>query len=122
MTITTPVRATFGSRLAAVSEPKESRTEAPTRRQLSAARAFIAAHGAPARAVVTPMGRKGARVVLVGDDGAMGDVMVSSMGAGEALTQAIDELASASWDAETVNRTVIGSVHRRRMGRSLIRG
>lgn len=105
-----------------MSEPKESTTEAPTRRQLSAARAFIAVHGKPARAVVTPVGRKGARVVLVGGDGAMGDVMVSSMGAGEALAEAVDELVSAGWDAETVNRTVIGSAHRRRMGRSLIRG
>lgn len=105
-----------------MNEPKESRTEAPTRRQRSAVRAFIAAHGTPARAVVAPVGRKGARVVLVGDDGAMGDVMVSSISAGEALTEAVDELARADWDAETVNRTAIGSAHRRRMGRSLLRG
>lgn len=104
-------------------EQTEETTAAPvpTSRQLSSARAFVAAHGKPSRAVVEPIGRAGARVVLVGADGAMGDVVVSSVEIGDALVAAVDELETADWDAETVNSTEIGPKHRRRMGRSLLK-
>jgi len=88
---------------------------APTERQLKAARDFVAAHGKPSRAVVENVGRAGARVVLVGSDGAMGDVFVPRMSTGEALVAAVDDLDVTGWDAETVNATKIGPAHRRRM-------
>lgn len=83
--------------------------------QLAAARAFVADHGKPAKAVVQRIGRAGARVVLVGDDGALGDVVVPSVETGEALIEAVDGVEAAEWDAETVSATVIGPEHRRRM-------
>lgn len=89
---------------------------------IAAAREFVAEHGSPARGIVQAIGRSGARVVLVGGDGAMGDVVVPSMAAGEALVEEVDDLTKATWDAETVNATQIGPEHRRKMGISLTRG
>ncbi|GAB3880115.1 hypothetical protein GCM10029964_033780 [Kibdelosporangium lantanae] len=42
------------------------------------------------------MGQAGARVVLVGEDGAMGDVLVASTDAAEALVAAVDGLEPGS--------------------------
>lgn len=106
----------------AETESTEKTPAAPTRRQLAAARAFVAAHGKPSRAVVERIGRAGARVVLVGADGALGDVVVPSPETGEALVAAVEDLEPAEWDAETVNATVIGPEHRRRMAGPLARG
>jgi len=105
---------------AAVSEEKTTPTA--TRKQVASARAFATAHGTPVRAVVEPIGRSGARVVLVGNDGAVGDVMVSSVDVGTALIDAVDDVEKASWDADTVGAAAIGAAHRRKMGRSLLRG
>ncbi|MBK1788201.1 hypothetical protein [Prauserella cavernicola] len=88
---------------------------APTSRQLAAARAFVAQHGKPSKGVVERIGRAGARVVLVGADGALGDVVVPSPETGEALVEAVEDLESATWDSATVNATAIGAEHRRRM-------
>ncbi|EHR60871.1 hypothetical protein SaccyDRAFT_1977 [Saccharomonospora cyanea NA-134] len=89
--------------------------------QLAAARAFVTEHGKPVKAVVQRIGRAGARVVLVGDDGALGDVVVPSVETGEALIEAVDGVEAAEWDAETVGATVIGAEHRRRMAGPLAR-
>ncbi|WP_216216473.1 hypothetical protein [Amycolatopsis aidingensis] len=97
------------------------KTPEPTRRQLAAARQFVTQHGKPSRAVVEPIGRGGARVVLVGKDGALGDVLVPAPATGEALVAAVDELELSSWDADTVNATEIGARHRRRMAASWTR-
>lgn len=107
---------------AAVSEEKTTPTATATRQQVASARAFVKAHGTPVRAVVEPIGRSGARVVLVGNDGALGDVVVPSVETGTALIDAVDDLRKSDWDSDTVGATSIGSVHRRRMGRSLLRG
>ncbi|MGK3203560.1 hypothetical protein [Amycolatopsis sp. MEPSY49] len=88
---------------------------APTSAQLGAARKFVKAHGKPSRAVVENIGRAGARVVLVGADGALGDVVVPSVETGSALIEAVEDLDAASWDAETVKQTKIGPEHRRKM-------
>ncbi|WP_436496908.1 hypothetical protein [Actinokineospora sp. HUAS TT18] len=82
---------------------------------VKAATAFVAAHGAPTKAVVENIGRKGARVVLVGDDGALGDVMVPAPAAGEALVARVDGIELSEWDRETVSSTKIGAGHRRKM-------
>jgi hypothetical protein len=97
-----------------VAEQNE-KSEEPTSRQLAAARRFVTRHGNPAKAVVENIGRTGARVVLVGADGALGDVVVPTTGVGEALVEAVDDLEPAEWDAETVGATEIGHKHRRRM-------
>lgn len=100
----------------------DATTPAPVKpAQLAAARAFVADHGKPVKAVVQRIGRAGARVVLVGDDGALGDVVVPSVETGEALIEAVDGVEAAKWDAETVGATVIGAEHRRRMAGPLAR-
>jgi len=83
---------------------------------VKAAAAFVARHGKPARAVVENIGRKGARVVLVGHDGAMGDVLVPSPALGERLIEKVRDLEAAEWDRETVEAAKIGHAHRVKMG------
>ena len=79
---------------------------------------FVKAHGKPdtaVKAVVEPIGRAGARIVLVGADGAMGDVMTKDV---EAATKAVEAVAGAElaeWDRETTEATKIGPAHRRWM-------
>ncbi|OQO93738.1 inositol phosphorylceramide synthase [Saccharomonospora piscinae] len=94
---------------------------AVTSAQRSAVRTFAAEHGTPVKAVVQRIGRAGARVVLVGDDGAMGDVVVPDVATGEALIAAVADVEAAEWDAETVGATAIGARHRRRMAGPLAR-
>ncbi|PPK66732.1 hypothetical protein V5P93_004769 [Actinokineospora auranticolor] len=84
-------------------------------RAARAAAAFVAAHGAPTRAVVANIGRAGARVVLVGKDGTMGDVIVPDTAAGESLVAEVSGLEAADWDRETTAATRIGSRHRAKM-------
>lgn len=79
------------------------------------ARGFVRKHG-PSKAVVEPIGQAGARVVMVGEDGAMGDVLVADAPAAEALIDQVDGLSASTWDAETVNATKIGAAHRKLMG------
>ncbi|WP_026423972.1 hypothetical protein [Actinokineospora inagensis] len=88
---------------------------ANTSDSVRSAEAFVAAHGKPSRAVVENIGRAGARVVLVGADGAMGDLIVSDVEAGAALVAGIDGLEAAEWDRETVAATRIGAQHRAKM-------
>jgi hypothetical protein len=87
---------------------------------MKAARGFVRRHG-PSKAVVEPIGQAGARVVLVGEDGALGDVLVADVEAAEALINEVDGLDAAGWDAETVNAAKIGDAHRKKMaGRRLL--
>jgi hypothetical protein len=84
------------------------------RRAVSSVKAFVAAHGRPTRAVVERIGRAGARVVLVGNDGALGDIIVPDVATGEAVIAAAGAHA-AEWDRETTAAAKIGPRHRRRM-------
>ena len=83
-------------------------------RAVASAKAFVAAHGRPTRAVVANIGRAGARVVLVGNDGAMGDIVVPDVATGSAVIDAAGA-QPAEWDRDTVAATRIGPRHRRRM-------
>ncbi|GAB2967446.1 hypothetical protein [Amycolatopsis acidiphila] len=94
---------------------ENEKTPAPTAKQLASARRFVADHGKPAKGVVENIGRAGARVVLVGADGALGDVIVPAPATGEALVEAVEGLELAEWDAATVNAVKIGAEHRHRM-------
>lgn len=99
---------------------EETEAPAPTAKQLTTARRFVAEHGKPSKAVVENIGRAGARVVLIGHDGALGDIVVPTPGTGQQLVEIVEDLEPAEWDAETVNSTRIGPGHRRRMaGHSL---
>jgi hypothetical protein len=87
----------------------------PSPTAVKAAAAFVAAHGKPSRAVLENVGLAGVRVVLVGADGAMGDVMVASLAEGEALIERTEGLDAAEWDRETVGGAKIGAGHRAKM-------
>lgn len=97
------------------SETSEQTSVRPAKAHLAAARAFVGRHGGPTRAVVERIGRAGARVVLIGQDGALGDVVVPDVETGNALVEAVGDLEHAEWDADTVGAAVIGPEHRRRM-------
>ncbi|MFD4675891.1 hypothetical protein ACFWNN_39630 [Lentzea sp. NPDC058450] len=79
---------------------------------------FVKAHGKPdtaVRAVIEPIGRAGARIVLVGADGAMGDVMTKDVESATAAVEAAAGVEAAEWDRETTAATKIGPAHRRKM-------
>ncbi|GAA2359012.1 hypothetical protein GCM10009854_41910 [Saccharopolyspora halophila] len=92
---------------------------APAPKVVATAKAFVADHGGAARAVVEGIGRMGARVVLVGEDGQLGDVMVPDVATGEALVEKVDGLTGSDWDADTTAALKIGAAHRRRMAKPL---
>ncbi|WP_188989171.1 hypothetical protein [Saccharopolyspora thermophila] len=90
-------------------------TTAPSPKAVAAAKAFVGAHGGSARAVVENLGRAGARVVLIGEDGLFGDVVVPDVTAGAALVEAVAGLTAHEWDGDTVAAMKIGAAHRRKM-------
>ena len=63
-------------------------------------RAFSAAHPAPVMAMVNHLGRRGARIVVIGADGVFGDVVVSSMAAAERVC-AEANVTVGTWDRQT---------------------
>jgi hypothetical protein len=65
--------------------------------------------------VVENIGAAGARIVLVGEDGALGDQVVDDVAAGEAVVAAVDELIRSEWDAETTSALKIGAAYRKKM-------
>ena len=81
---------------------------------------FVTAHGKPGtavRAVIEPIGRAGARIVLVGADGAMGDVMAKDVESATKAVEATDNVEQAEWERETTSATKIGPAHRRKMAK-----
>lgn len=93
----------------------EKAKQGPPAKAVSAAEAFVRAHGGSARAVVENIGQAGVRVVLVGEDGMLGDVMVPDVETGQELAEAVDGLTPSDWDTDTVAALQIGSEHRRKM-------
>ncbi len=87
----------------------------PSRKAVAVAEAFVRAHGGSARAVVENIGQAGVRVVLVGEDGMLGDVMVADVATGQALAEAVEGLTLSDWDTDTVAALQIGPEHRRKM-------
>ncbi|MGH3435300.1 MAG: hypothetical protein ACRDRN_02410 [Sciscionella sp.] len=93
----------------------------PSKWVLAQARAFAGKHGTPTRAVVENIGRGKARVVLVGADGALGDVVVATVAVGEQLAVATPELELSTWDGDTTAALLIGAAHRKNMAASRTR-
>lgn len=98
-----------------MADQKDEKTGVVPARALRSAKEFVAAHGEPVRAVVENIGQAGARVVLVGADGLLGDVIVPGVAAGEALVAQLPDTEAAEWDRETVAAVKIGAAHRRKM-------
>ncbi|SDH20392.1 hypothetical protein SAMN05216553_117198 [Lentzea fradiae] len=81
---------------------------------------FVKAHGKPdtaVKAVVEPIGRAGARIVLVGADGAMGDVITKDVETATRAVEAEQGVEQAEWDRETTAAAKIGPAHRRKMAK-----
>lgn len=91
------------------------KTTAPPRNKVASARAFAKAHGGSARAVVENIGQSGARVVLIGEDGTFGDVVVGTAEQATALVEQLEELSAHEWDTETTGQLAISTEHRKRM-------
>jgi hypothetical protein len=91
------------------------RTATPSAKTIATAKAFVDEHGGAARAVVENLGRAGARIVLIGEDGRFGDLLVRDVAAGAALVAAVDGLSSHEWDGATTAALQIGAKHRRKM-------
>ncbi|MBB5152683.1 hypothetical protein [Saccharopolyspora phatthalungensis] len=96
-------------------EKDTEHTTEPSPKAIATAKAFVGGHGGSARAVVENLGRAGARIVLIGEDGQFGDVLVPDAATGEALVEAVDGLTPHKWDGETTAALKIGAAHRRRM-------
>lgn len=97
---------------------EDTATPAP-QKAVKAAAGFVGEHGGSARAVVENVGHyAGTRIVLVGDDGTLGDVMVADVATAESVIGAVDGLVPSDWDADTAAALKIGPEYRRRMARS----
>jgi hypothetical protein len=96
-------------------ESTEDKTSAPSRRAVETARQFAKAHGGSARAVVENIGQAGTRVVLIGEDGTFGDLVVDGVDQGAQLVEQVEGLTGSEWDTETTGKLQISAAHRKRM-------
>lgn len=97
----------------------QAAASAPPQKAVKSATGFVGQHGGSARAVVENLGHQaGARIVLVGDDGALGDVLVADVATAESVVGAVEGLQLSDWDADTTAALQIGPEYRRRMARS----
>ncbi len=72
-------------------------------------KAFARDHGGSATAVVSHVGRRGARIVLVGADGIWGDVVADDVESAKAACEAAGVTVVDKWErelAESVRTTV----------------
>lgn len=72
------------------------------KRTVSELRRFVGTHG-NAQAVVAPIGRAGVRIMLVGDDGVLGDEVVRDADTALAVLGQIEEITVVDeWEREMV--------------------
>jgi DNA-binding LacI/PurR family transcriptional regulator len=63
-------------------------------------KAFATDHGGSATAVVSHLGRRGARIVLVGADGTWGDAVAADMEAARSACEAAGVPVAGAWERE----------------------
>lgn len=98
---------------AAETPAAEPAADARIARQL---RAFVAAHGEPAAAVVNYLGRRGARIVVTAADGLYADAMLPSVRSA-VLTCEEAGVDVENWTRELTSRITLSPAQRRRMAR-----
>lgn len=91
----------------------EQTTTAPPKAVATAQR-FAKEHGGSARAVVEHIGNAGTRIVLIGEDGSLGDVLVPDVDTANAVVEAAG-LTASEWGGDTTAALQIGPEHRRKM-------
>lgn len=83
--------------------------------QVGRLRGFVADHGGKGTAVVTYMGRSGARIVVVAGDGAFGDAIVSGVEAGVGACEQAGIPVADGWDRELSAQITPSPADRERM-------
>ena len=78
-------------------------------------RAFVTEHTGPATAVISYLGRSGARIVVVAGDGAFGDAIVSGIEAGAAVCEQAGIPVADGWDRELSAQLAPSAADRERM-------
>ncbi len=78
-------------------------------------RRFVADHGGAGTAVVSYIGRVGARIVVIGSDGAFGDAVVSGVEAGAKVCERGGIPVAEQWDRELSAAVRPSAADRRRM-------
>ncbi|MER5541773.1 hypothetical protein [Streptomyces sp. NPDC002589] len=92
-------------------DPKAERTAARLAHQISA---FAKAHGG-AEGQVAHIGERGARIVLVGEDGGWGDLVAPSTEIAEAAVQKSGITVHESFDGEFAAKVTTGPYEWKRM-------
>lgn len=87
----------------------------PDQEQVGRLRAFVTEHTGPARAVITYMGRRGARIVVVAADGSFGDAIVSGLKAGARVCEQAGIQVADGWDRELSAQITPSAADRERM-------
>lgn len=99
-------------------EPPAEQTaglDAAQARHASRLRAFVAAHGGSAQAVVEPIGRVGVRIVVVAADGSYGDAVVASAETAAALCERAGIAVVDGWTRDLSASVSPSPADRRRM-------
>jgi hypothetical protein len=78
-------------------------------------RRFVEQHGGSGTAVISYLGRVGARIVVVGADGAFGDAVVSGVEAGAKVCERAGIPVAGEWDRELSAALRPSAEDRRRM-------
>jgi hypothetical protein len=112
-----PVRSADGDDADRLQSQYADRLAADDAEAVEPLRRFAREHGS-ATAVVTYLGRRGARIVAVGADGAFGDAVVSSVAAGHLVCAEAGIDVSDEWTRELSDAIRFTAAERRRMGGS----
>ena len=75
---------------------------------------FVAAHGGPGAAVVSYLGRPGARIVVVAEDGLFADAVVPSVEAGVKVCEQAG-ISVQTWTRDLTGKIDLSPADRRRM-------
>jgi len=78
-------------------------------------REFVAGHTGTGTAVINYLGRPGARIVVVADDGAFGDAVVSGVAAAAEVCRQAGIPVADDWDRELSAKIAPSPADRRRM-------
>jgi hypothetical protein len=83
--------------------------------QVARLKEFIAAHGGAGTAVVSYLGRVGARIVVVAEDGAFGDAVSTSVEAGTLICEQAGIPVADGWNRELSAKIAPSAEDRKRM-------
>jgi shikimate 5-dehydrogenase len=77
---------------------------------------FLQGHGGSGKAVIAPVTDERVRIVVVADDGIIGDQIVSSLDIAEATVAAVDQLQRADgWERDIVAQADLEPGHAQKM-------